>query len=396
MVNQAESRFGLDSCADTTDRRSQIRVLDPSHVLRTPHVAITSSRLGHNGRLQRQVALGLVDCALRCRFAEMRWLIALDSAIADWALRAAELFQIPVTTLSVDRDADITVESLKDGSGASRDAAVIGLANQVEALFVRRGGRIEAKLAERVNEGRGASTFIARVSHPRCAANGLIEHGATHRRRSDSDNDSGDADVEATRVTAIAKESWTTSSGAWLVHCTRGRLAPWPDETLRQYQDAVLLGNADVQQRGPLETLRRILRSGRLLTSATASNQRYPVVCFSASPLQNLIAMRRFRPHLGRWDYEPFGIAIRTQTAERIGIRPVIYGDRTERDGLPTEERYRFHPVGRTYDWRCETEWRSPHTIDLRSLDDCDVRVFAATTPTSKLAFCRWRITWGV
>jgi hypothetical protein len=132
-----------------------------------------------------------------------------------------------------------------------------------------------------------------------------------------------------------------------------------------------------------------------MVAGATATTKRYPVVCFSALSLQELLQRRCFRPQLGRWDYEPYGIAIRLSTAKQIGIQAVIYGDPRERSLLSREDQYRFHPLGKTYDWREEREWRSSKSVDLAELDPSDIRVFAEDSREARrrLQDCRWPVT---
>ncbi len=355
------------------------------------HVAVVCSRLGQRAWLHQQVGRFLEDSARQCRTHHWRWLVAIGSAIEPWARRAGELFDVPVTTLGINQPADITI-GLADA--ISRDVAVIAIADRVDAAYVRRGGTIEACLVRRLQSGRPTSTRVA-VTHDRhCAGKELIRHGAIgwycHTGR--------DSDTERSEPPSIADEPWTEKAGEWLIHCTRGRTANWPDETMRQYRDGILLGDWKAIRRGPLESLIRILRSGRLLASAQTSRHTHPVVCFSSLALQELLAGRCFRSHVGRWDYEPFGIAIRVQAAQQLGIKPVIYGDPSQRSQLSPAERFRFHPVGRTYDWRREAEWRSPTTIDLHALNPSDVRVFAAIdrdVDKRRLPPVPWKLTFA-
>ncbi len=145
---------------------------------------------------------------------------------------------------------------------------------------------------------------------------------------------------------------------------------------MRQYQDALLLSEACDSERTPLDSLRRILRTGRLLASAITSARTWPVVCFSEAPLRELLDGRCFRPHLKRWDYEPYGVAIRKRIAVQLGIKPVIYGQPDQRQQFEDRDQFRFQATGNTYDWRREREWRSPQDVDLHRLEREDVRVF--------------------
>jgi hypothetical protein len=125
-----------------------------------------------------------------------------------------------------------------------------------------------------------------------------------------------------------------------------------------------------------LDSLRRIVQKRRLIGSALASGRSWPVVCFSENSLSGLLSQRRYRPHLHRWDYEPYGIAIRKSAAISDGVQPVIYGSGNDRAKLPMAERYRFQAIGKTYDWTQEREWRCAGDVDLERFDPKDVRVF--------------------
>ena len=356
-----------------------------------PHVAVICSRLGHQRRLHQHVGQQLADSAMRCRSQGERWLVANGSAIEPWARRASELFGIPITTLGINEPADIVIQA---EIPPSRDAVIIAIADRIEAAYVRRRGTIEQCLKERLKSNTSASTRVAITPFAPCAGKELIRSGAIGRYCYPST----EVPTASTPIRRVANEAWTRTKGLWLIHCTRGQPTNWPDETIRQYRDAILLGKSAVEQRGPLESLTRILRSGRLLASAQTSRRTYPVVCFSSLSLQELLGRRCFRSQVSRWDYEPFGIAIRRQAAERIGVQPVIYGEPNERKRLTEADRFRFHPKGKTYDWQSEQEWRSPRTIDLKQLNTGDVRVFAAIAPAQagpNLSNTPWRVTFA-
>jgi hypothetical protein len=290
------------------------------------------------------------------------------------------LFSVPLQIVSIDRgeSEDVIVRS-RDGRSLSRDAVLIALADRVDAFYVRRGGTVERCLSDRIEQWQDATTRVAVGAGRESAAASLIDRGAIGWYLADADADAEAEGEEPQRVALTpraAHDAWTRTDGQWLVHCTRGRVGAWPGETQRQFRDGMLLAGGYTADRGPLQALIRIVRSGRLVAAGQATRRSHPVVCFSAVPLVELMQRRCFRAHLGRWDYEPYGVAIRLDAARKMGIQPVIYGDPKERDMLARRDRYRFHPVGKTYDWRSEREWRSAETVDLTRLADGDVRVF--------------------
>jgi hypothetical protein len=357
-------------------------------------VAAVSSRLGHDSVLHRHVCRFLSRSMLDCRFRKATLIVASGTAIEPWAIRAAELFDVKTIRIAIGKDhsdADYFVP-LDSQSSQSRDSVVIELANRVDAVYVRAGGTIAKSLARRIEQRRDVNTRIAITPDARCASTDLIAAGAIGWFCSAPQDDPAE---DAPTLAGNIDDPWSRTDGQWLVHCTRGPRANWPDETMRQYRDSILIGDQDSTNRQPIDALCRIISSGRLIAASTASSKQYPVVCFSEVSLAELLDRRCFRPQLGRWDYEPYGVAIRRSASESLGIEPVIYGEPEMRGTLSKQNRYRFHPIGKTYDWRTEKEWRSNQTIDLTAIDEGNVRVFAADSAQSRnrLADCRWAVS---
>jgi hypothetical protein len=306
-----------------------------------------------------------------------------------------------VVKLSVDPNDDLaeTVILSKSGAPLSRDAVTIALADRVDAVYVRRGGTVERCLRARVEDRCDASTRVALSLTRPCAAPGLIAVGAIGWFHSGEESDHAGAGAPSRLDSRLEQrqsdDAWTRTDGQWLVHCTRQRDGAWPGETVRQYHDSILLGDESCASRRPLDALVRIVRSGRLVAGATATSKRHSVVCFSALPLKELLQRRCFRPQLGRWDYEPYGIAIRFSVAKRLGIQPVIYGDAKDRALLPAADQFRFHPIGKTFDWREEREWRSSESVNLAAMNRDDIRVFAEDKSTARMRLqdCPWPVT---
>lgn len=323
---------------------------------------------------------------LDCRQLGGLVLIVEGTAIADWATRAAELFGVPRLRISFRNrttSADPAAEMLlPTASATQRDWLAVSLADRVEALFVRTGGKVETFLRRRLEQRRDSTTRVSVSPQWRGAGQALIKAGAIGWYRSGEPATNPDPGTEADAQAVI--EPWMSAAGQWLIHCTRGTDAAWPGQTSRQYLDAMLLSNRNEHEHGPLATLERMVWTGQLVAAAGASERATPVVCFSARSLTDLLARRCYRAHLHRWDYEPFGIAIRHDLAQMLGVQPVIYGEPSERERLPDSQRYLFQPRGCTYDWTEELEWRYPANIDLTQLDPTGVRVFVSSQVDSR------------
>ncbi len=336
---------------------------------------------------------------LDCRARGATLIVATESAIEPWAVRAAEIFGVPLLRIAVGKDqtnADFFVPT-DESHDLTRDQLIIDLADRVDAVYVRRGGVIMKSLAQRISRRQDATTRVAITANAKCGAAELIATGAIgwFFSRPTATPALEDDSSEAAAVVENPDDAWIRTDGQWLVHCTRAPSGRWPEETPNQYRDSILLGKESFPHREPIDALTRIVRSGRLVAGATATRHTHPVVCFSEVSLAELLDRRCFRPQLGRWDYEPFGIAIRRSAAKSIGVEPVIYGEPGMRRTLSSKDQYRFHPIGKTYDWRVEKEWRSSGSVDLNQLSKQDVRVFVANSAEARKRFsvCPWAVS---
>lgn len=331
------------------------------------------------------------------------------TAIAPWAMHASRVFSTSLLIIdpqkkivsvsgcdnaTADYAGTVTMTLRKFGcrsqNGCSGiDEVIILLADQLFVPFARRNGRIESCVQKRLEITKGDSTLIGLSGHRNCAGPKLITQGATTWAQSEGRFNAGKETEMKTFQNQTAHRKVSTDfvtpselrDNQWLVHCTRAPAGPWPDETDSQYKRSILLNPEKLMQRTPLDALIRILRSGQLIAQARVSNRKFPVVSFSSMPLTELLRRRRYRPHLRRWDYEPYGIAISQSAAKLIGIRPVIYRFAKDASALPESQRYRLHPPGKTYDWSQEQEWRSPQTVNLNQIALKHLWVFAPDLP---------------
>ncbi len=146
----------------------------------TPFVAVTSSRLGSDARLHRHVCQFLCRSLIDCQRRGSELLVASGSAIEPWAERAAELFAVPCRKLVVSspQQAAHLIVSSRDSTPISVDAALIALADRVDAVYARRGGLIATCLRQRLKTDFEASVRVALTLTSTCAARELICEGA--------------------------------------------------------------------------------------------------------------------------------------------------------------------------------------------------------------------------
>ena len=134
----------------------------------------------------------------------------------------------------------------------------------------------------------------------------------------------------------------------------------------------------------------------RILASNVLTRSPTPVVCFADVRLTEIEERRTFRSHLARWDFEPYGIAIRKEFLERQGARAVIYGDESDWEALADVDRPFFQRAtgeGKQ-DWRSEYEFRVCGDLPLRRIgpDDAVVCVPSLDEAQQIAPLSRWPV----
>jgi hypothetical protein len=340
------------------------------------------------------------------------------------------------------------------GSGHCRDSLAIALADRVDAGFVRRGGTIHRLLLRRLAEDPDSAVRVLvpveswgqplRPDRARVIQE-LIDAGAVgyccrwddatpkatdHDTRNDSHAPVPEigsaiagvqragqragierlpavqsagipADVPGIPADRIVLEALLAKPNRWLVHCTRGRQGPWPGQSDDQFRDGLLLASPVATDWSAFATLQRIVGQRRLIGEGRTVRGGRPVVCFSDLPILDAVGRRVFRSHLGRWDAEPYGIAIDRSVAERLGACPVVYVDqdfanKSDEKFKPRpgdEQGWRIQPRGTTIDWTAECEWRWPGGVDLRSIRPFEAVLFVATdVEVARIADSPWPV----
>ncbi len=157
-----------------------------------------------------------------------------------------------------------------------------------------------------------------------------------------------------------------------LIHWTRGVYGPWPGETRADYFEALTKYKSG-NPRDAFATLEHILSTGVLRGEGKMIRGGTPVVSFTECNPCEILESVSYRNALGRWNYEPYGIAIRRSRLLEFGAQPVIYGDKNDFDQLNPVLKPFFQYKGqktktRRTDWMIEKEWRIIGDIDLESI----------------------------
>ncbi len=270
-----------------------------------------------------------------------------------------------------------------------RDRALIALADEIWVLQLRRGG----------NWHRLLNGWLDRQPHPErlhvCSGSGLVPQALVEELVCQ-----GATPVELARCpprglarseVPVPHTPCRTSPppGKFLLHWTRRCDGPWPGQTRQTYEDHLLLGS-DESDHSPLASLQRILKQRTLTASRLGIRGGAAVVCFTDHALSELAQRRVFRPHRMRWDFECFGIGIRKRCLQRMGARPVIYGDESRWRSLAAGDRPYFQKISMdvgSVRWSDEREWRVVGDVDLGCLSASDVFVFVPDpTAAARLA----------
>ena len=164
----------------------------------------------------------------------------------------------------------------------------------------------------------------------------------------------------------------------WLLHWTRPRPGPWPNQSREDWMDELILG-CRTADRSALACLLRIVGEGLLRASSEGIRGAFPVISFTEVPLGEFRRRRVFRGHRHRFDFEPWGIAIRRDLLQRLGARPVIYGSEDDWQELSAAERPFFQKAAddqSSTDNRAEREWRLCRDLSLAAIAEVDWCLF--------------------
>lgn len=268
------------------------------------------------------------------------------------------------------------------------DRAILSMADHVVALQIRPQGNMQSLLKRRLQENalRPGSTWLALGDQlvPHEIASDLQARGAVGWYLWSKENSAAyeASDAETTSNAAVLNQlPWPDDS--YLMHWTRRRFGPWPDQSTDEFIDDLLLSNEN-RSHSAFATLVRIASQRRLIASSSGFRGGACAVCFSATSLRDLPQRRTFRRHRGRWDFELFGLCIRRDWLISQGARPVVYGDESRWQALPESDKpfwqqrqTRRRGDAAAIDWTVEAEWRVLHDLDLAQAPEGAVLLFA-------------------
>jgi hypothetical protein len=383
-------------------------------------VGIVSSRLGH--RLQNQTSwfAALRDTCQRFDPDHTTLVAAQQTATCAYLQRCRDLFRLPLLCFEVARSRQTLRrwldtrlrEPFHDFEPGSldwpvhvspplldvvehdqpvRDRLVVAASDQLVVLRMRRNGNIESLVRQRLGAAiKPTESGVTLIVGPGLVPVDLADALPPADRlivpnKSRRETVTPPVGCVTTRAPILRPAQLVDRT--LLIHWTRARVGPWPDETWEDYRDALIMCHHDTD-RSALAALARIAAQRRLLATNITIRGGAPVVCFTARALGEMKELRKFRVHRQRWDFEPYGICIERAWLERLGARPVIYGNAELWERLDDRQRpffqQRFTRGEARIDWAVEQEWRVEGNVDLRQLPEDSAVLFV---PTLKEAY---------
>ncbi len=397
-MNQRESELKLPV-------GSSLRVNDYSseRLLQRNTLFVGSSRLPQKLDSIPQFFDGLLKLAIELDPATDVLLSAQGTACDGFVRRIASLFGIPLLSVTMASDeselgADATLHTERDNAfselavvwDSSRrgvDFALANIASNAVVLSMKRNGNLHKAVVARLDAGKDARVLVDSTLTKTSLSNELLDAGARGWYLLRDESIKGTTDASSANV----RNSNGFDSRKYLLHWTRRRVGPWPDQSCEEFIDDLLFRSPRKDHRS-LSTLRRILATGRIFSSNELTRDQRPVVCFSDISFEELLQNRVFRPHLSRWDFEPYGIAIEKRWLEEQGAKPVVYGDESVWAALSEADRpfFQLNSTDGNVDWSVEKEWRSIGDVALQRIpvekafafvpsieDACEVQPFS-------------------
>jgi hypothetical protein len=184
----------------------------------------------------------------------------------------------------------------------------------------------------------------------------------------------------------------------YLIHTTRTRQVHWPDQSDRDLLDEAFQLHWNPDPR-PLDSLLRIARTQRLFATKNHKRGSLSTISFTSNSLIDLTKMRTYQPHLARWDWEPYGIAIRADHLRMLGCESVRYLPNQEIDPLSPSDQAFCQPLPMRpgdRDWTYEKEWRLAGDLRLARLPEQGVFYFVSEPAEAKTLahYTRWPVYW--
>lgn len=263
-----------------------------------------------------------------------------------------------------------------------RDREVINDADLVIAVAIRSGGYMESLLKTRFLAGKDVQIVVPESTPLWRGSQNLLELGVPFV----AEDIRQLVEVRLKQRTMVCSDeldvlhsflSWKEAPLAvpTLAHFTRDASGPWPGQSNAEYLEDLWHGGwrACRDARAALSrivTSRRINASGRLIRGC------FPVVSLTAVLPERIADLRRYRSHLIRWDFEPWGIVFDRDWLIQCGARPVHYLPSQSFKKLEEHEQPFFQKhEPPDCDYSAEEEWRIQGDLDFSAAPPDAIRL---------------------
>lgn len=169
----------------------------------------------------------------------------------------------------------------------------------------------------------------------------------------------------------------------YLIHWTRSSNGAWPIENKSDFYRAIV--KSDNYPRGAYDTLRNILLSGRIAASSQHMSGNRPCVSFSSLRPVDMVPLMRWRARYRQMAFEPYGLGIRRDVAERADIGAVKYFDRNNTQPPAGSPSWQWQSVGIVSHWPDEQEFRCLGDFELSQLDRDTLLAFCPTEDEARM-----------
>lgn len=271
-----------------------------------------------------------------------------------------------------------------------RDVLGFDFAERIVVLHSRKNGSVHRLCQHYLKQPDDKIVMLAQTSSQPKSGQDLIDQGAVPWLLFDDYSPSIDEAEAATPIVVSPEPSATAgnpNSNAdgpvqqpeqWLCHWTRPFRSAWPDQSSDEFLDELILGCPSAD-RSALAALMRIIQQRKLIASVARKNEA-TTVSMTAVPLSEFRSRRIFRAHRRRYDFEPYGVAIRKSVLVKLDAEAVQYLDddvAVDSSIVSTSafQQPRYDRTGKI-DWSNEKEWRLVGDLDLSEISEGDVQFF--------------------
>jgi len=266
--------------------------------------------------------------------------IPLEKGLSEVEIKDYYLSQFQLNSTNIDWKF-INIESLKKDKQLyqkQRDEAIIQSSDLIYPISIRPDGNLDNILKDKVIDSK------CKIDYLKVKTNYKINF----------DNMKINSDIDSLLDN-------------YLIHWTRASNSPWLGESLYDFYESILSSSNNYSHDG-IGTLINILQEKKLRASSRHLRKGISAVSFSSLKPSMAVDLMKWRARYREMSFEPYGLAIHKDMADKIGVRPVIYGNLEMYQYLEEKDQPYFQSMGTIGDWLPEREYRHLGDVDLSSV----------------------------